>query len=103
MSSWSICPMTTPCSSMARVLLKDDPGPFFQYADNQPIPGKGLVVHIDESGKIIRPRHNLSELRRLVSFPDIALAGFEHYEDTANPFGLGPMPVIGTRAVFRPK
>ena len=28
-------------------LLKDDPGPFFQYRDNQPLPGRGLVVHLD--------------------------------------------------------
>ena len=83
-------------------LLKPNPGPFFQYVGAQPIPGKGLVVHFTARGRSLRPRHHLKELRRLVTFPAIELAGFDTSVGPDEILGF-PAVAVTTRALFKPK
>lgn len=83
-------------------LLKTDPGSFFQVLDGQPLPGKGLLVGITRTGRSTRPKLSLKEARALVTFPDVTLVGFENFEGVED-WGFGPMPLIGVRAIFRPK
>lgn len=80
-------------------LLKPDAGPFFQIGPNIPMAGKALCLGDDDEGGIRECRLPLWILQLSVSFPDLALVGWEQTEGIEQT-AIGPMPFIQRLPIF---
>jgi hypothetical protein len=78
-------------------LIKADPGPFFVIEGwDDPLAGRGLLLHDTRAGYMTSPRTSLRKAKAMVTFPDIELAGFEDFTDVVR-----GATIIGVHAVFR--
>lgn len=84
-------------------LYRDDQR-FFQFRGYpQPLAGRGLILGNDREGETVSCTLTLADVKGRVTFPAVALAGFNEIPEgtTDNRYGI-EMPVIGSTPVFGP-
>ena len=83
--------------------LYRNPQNFFMWSGyDQPLAGKGLILGTDAGGESVATSYGIEYVKAMVSFPDIELSHFEEVSGTTNWHGI-EMPMVGQRAIFKPK
>ena len=82
--------------------LLNNPRYFFMLAGYpHPLPGKGLVLGIDDDGESVEPAMTIGDLRAMVRFVQLSCRGFD-YSDGDEDTPYGRMRVLRSTPIFGP-